>query len=131
VTQGLLARPAARLTRIPGWQVPAVAFQLVVVGLVGSLFFREQSIVRIAQHLQKSPFSATEDEWVATVVVLSVTTLATLPLIAGWAWDRLIGARFALRPAYFPVRTSGWVTCALALWVFWRVTAQDFVYFQF
>ncbi len=131
VVQGVVARPAGRLTRIPGWQVPAIGFQLLGVGLVGSLFFREHSLTRIGQHLSKSPFSASEDEWVVTTVVASVTTLATVPLILGWAWDRWVTPRFAQREAYFPVRTSAWVVYALALWLFWRVTAQDFVYFQF
>ncbi len=131
VTQGLLARPAARLTRIPGWQVPAIAFQLVGVGLVGSLFFREHSIRRIGQHLSKSPFEATADEWVATTVVLSVTALTIVPLLLGWAWNRWLTAPFGRAGWYFPARTSAWVVYALALWVFWRVGAQDFVYFQF
>jgi D-alanyl-lipoteichoic acid acyltransferase DltB (MBOAT superfamily) len=131
VAQGLAARPLGRLSRIPGWQIPAIGFQLVVVGLVGSLLFREHSLARIAQHFSKDPFSASEDEWVATTVVISVTAVAAVPLLLGWAWDRWIGARWGLRPWYFPFRTSAWVGCAVALWLFWRVTAQDFVYFQF
>ncbi|MBA2320234.1 MAG: hypothetical protein H0V89_03675, partial [Deltaproteobacteria bacterium] len=61
----------------------------------------------------------------------SVTALTIVPLLLGWAWNRWLTAPFGRAGWYFPARTSAWVVYALALWVFWRVGAQDFVYFQF
>ncbi len=131
VTQGLLARRFAGITRLPGWRAFAIGFQLVVVGLVGTLLFREHSVARIVQHLSKSPFRATQDEWVATTVVLSMTLVGWAPLLWGFAWDRVAAPRLARSEWAFPLRTSMWAVYALAMWICYRVTAQDFVYFQF
>ena len=131
ITQGLLARRFSRATQIPGWRPLAIGFQLVIVGLVGTLLFREHSIARIIQHLSKDPFAASADDWVATTVVLSMTAVGCSPLILGYLWDRYLAPRIAHSPWVFPMRTSMWAVYALAMWVCYRVTAQDFVYFQF
>lgn len=124
-------RLPAWAARIPGGQAFAVAFHLVAVGLVGSMMFREQHAGRILEHLTRNPVLATLDEWVATLVVLSVTAAGGAPMVAGWWWDRRVRAHVEGTPWHLPLQTTGWALCAVAMFVFYRLTAQDFVYFQF
>ena len=131
VAQGLLAPRFARFTAGRAAAGAGIAFQLVVIGLGGSLLFRETSLARIAQHLSKNPFDASLDAWVATLVVASMTLAGTLPLLVGWAFRRVVAPRLDQSPWGLPVRTSLWGAAVFAMWVFFRTTAQDFVYFQF
>ncbi|MEQ1504616.1 MAG: MBOAT family O-acyltransferase [Myxococcota bacterium] len=117
--------------RIPLGQPLAIGFHLVVVGLVGTLLFRERHLERIVQHLSKSPVAATTDEWVATIVVLSVTAAGCAVLIAQWAYARWVRPRIAGTPVYLAVQTTAWAALAVAMFLFYRTTLQDFVYFQF
>jgi len=132
VLYGALVRALpAWAARIPGGNQLAIAFHLVVVGLVGSMMFREQHILRVFEHLSRNPFAATLDEWVATLVVLSVTTAFTLPLLVGWVWDVTVRPRIKDTPWHLAVQTTAWAGYAACMGLFYRMTAQDFVYFQF
>ncbi|MEZ4238799.1 MAG: MBOAT family O-acyltransferase [Myxococcota bacterium] len=124
--------------RIPRWaqRVPlggalAVGFHLVAVGLVGTLLFRERHVDRIVQHLSKSPVSASPEAWVATGVVLSVTAAAAAPLLVQWAYARWLRPRVEHTPLHLPLQTTCWAAAAVLMFVFYRTTLQDFVYFQF
>jgi len=132
VAYGLLVR------RLPSWSrdIPlgeslAIMFHLVVVGLVGSMMFREQHTQRIFEHLSRNPLAGTLEEWVATTVVLSVTLAMSLPLFVGWCWDVWVKPRIVRSPIHFGLQTTAWACYIAAMSVFYRVTAQDFVYFQF
>jgi D-alanyl-lipoteichoic acid acyltransferase DltB (MBOAT superfamily) len=132
VAYGFLVRwlpPAAK--RIPGGEALAIGFHLVAVGLVGSMLFREQHVGRILEHLTRNPLSAEPAEWVATVVLLSVTAAGCLPLLLGWAFDKSVRPQLEGTVWYWPLQTTGWAVMAACMFLFYRVTAQDFVYFQF
>jgi len=132
VMYGVIVRglPAGLLDRLPG-RLTAIAFHLVVVGLVGSMMFREQHVGRIVEHLTRSPFSATTPEWIATSVLATATVVFTLPLLLGWVWGETVGKRLSDSPWRLPMQTTAWACWIFAMFVFYRTTAQDFVYFQF
>jgi alginate O-acetyltransferase complex protein AlgI len=132
VAYGLLARKVpAGLARLPGASAVAVVFHLVAVGLVGSLLFREHHVDRIVQHLSKNPFVAEPAEWVATVVVLAMVAAGCVPLLLQWAYGRYLRPRVAASPWHLPLQTTAWAALAVAMFVFYRTTLQDFVYFAF
>ena len=132
VAYGLIARkvPVA-ISRLPGSSAAAVLFHLVVVGLFGSMLFREHHAHRILQHITTSPISGTLDEWVAAMVVMTVTVVMTLPLLMGYGFDVWIKPRIKASPWYLPMQTTAWAGYGVCMWLFFRVTASDFVYFQF
>jgi alginate O-acetyltransferase complex protein AlgI len=132
VFYGLAAR------RLPGWasRIPlgsalAVVFHLVVVGMVGSLLFRERHVDRIVQHLSRNPLSAQPDEWIAALVIGSVTAAASAPLLLHWVYGRWWRPRMSASPLYLPLQTTCWAVCSVLMFLFYRTTLQDFVYFQF
>lgn len=123
---------------LPSWtaQIPfgnalAVGFHLVAVGLVGSLLFRERHVDRIVQHLSKNPFAADSDGWIATLVVLAVIAAGCAPMLSQWAYGRYVRPRIRSSPMYLAVQTTAWAAMAFAVFLFYRTTLSDFVYFQF
>lgn len=132
VAYGLLVRRVpAWVKRVPGGSVAAIAFHLLAVGLVGSMLFREQHTGRIIEHLSRNPLGGSLDDWVATVVVLSMTAACSTPLLLGWLWDTYGRARVEGSVWHLPIQTTAWGGYVAAMTVFYRLTAQDFVYFQF
>ncbi|MFT5459684.1 MAG: alginate O-acetyltransferase complex protein AlgI [Myxococcota bacterium] len=132
IVYGLVARRIPVSVRaMPGGRVLAAAFHLLAVGLVGSMLFREQHLDRIVEHLTRNPLSAGPAEWVATVVLLSMTAALAAPLVFAWAWGEWVRPRVQTSPWYLPIETTTWAMWCVAMYVFYRVTAQDFVYFQF
>jgi len=117
--------------RIPGGNALAIAFHLVVVGLFGSMLFREQHVDRIVQYLSVNPVAASPDEWVATLVILAVTSIVTVPLLVGYLFDVYVKPRVEDTVWYLPMQTTAWAGYAMMMGLFYRQTAQDFVYFQF
>ena len=117
--------------RVPAGRPLAIAFHLVCVSLVGSLIFREPHLDRLVQHLQKHPFDATTAEWTAVAVLLGLTFAASVPYAVSGVYERWIHPRLQGSPWLLPAQTTGWALVALGLFVFYRVNAVDFVYFQF
>ncbi len=131
VAYGLLTRRIPPvLANLPGARALAVSFHLGFVSLIGTMLFREVTVARILGNLSRSPFSATGAEWVATEVLGAVVVAGTTPLLLGWAVKVYVRPRFA-DATWWPIETTGWALAIVAMFVFFRVTAQDFVYFQF
>ncbi|MEQ1570178.1 MAG: MBOAT family O-acyltransferase [Myxococcota bacterium] len=132
VFYGLAARRLPEwAARIPFGNALAIGFHLVAVGLVGSLLFRERNLDRIVMHLTRNPLVAPPDQWLAAVVVLSVTAVGCVPMIAHWAYVKRLRPRLASTELYLPWQATAWSCVVLALFVFYRTTLADFVYFQF
>lgn len=97
----------------------------------GWLLFREGEIARIGHYLTLNPFGATADQMVAVVVMLAVTAATALPLILGLCFEKFVLPRIGASPWYLPLQTTSWAAIAIALYVFVRMDAADFIYFQF
>jgi alginate O-acetyltransferase complex protein AlgI len=123
-------RPAW-FARVPFGRALAVGFHLVAVSLVGSLIFREPHVGRLIRHLGKHPFSASREEWVAVAVLLGITGVATLPYAAAALYTWLVHPRLSRTPWILPTQTTLWALAGLCMFVFYRVSAYDFIYFQF
>jgi hypothetical protein len=109
----------------------AVLFHFCAVSVPGSLLFRETHLDRIIMYLQKHPFVATSDEWVATSVIVGMTILGATPLILSHFVVRYLSPRIRESTWLLPVQTGSWAVFGMAIFVFYRVSAYDFIYFQF
>ena len=98
---------------------------------LGWLLFRETSLVNLVRDLTMSPFSATPEEWVATAVLLAVTGVCGAALIVGLMVETWVVPRVQRSAWHLPVQTTTWAVFALALFTFVRMSAGDFIYFQF
>lgn len=128
----LINRNLPAAVRALPWGRPlAVAFHLVAVSIPGSLLFRETHVDRILQHLSKNPFAATEEEWMATSVVLGICGVAAVPLVLSHVVERYLVPRLEHSPWWTPIQTGTWSLLAAGMFVFYRVSTYDFIYFQF
>jgi alginate O-acetyltransferase complex protein AlgI len=119
------------VSKIPYGRPMAVVFHYFAVNVPGSMLFRETHVTRIAQYLQKNPFSATPDEWVATAVVLGFTLLLAVPLVIShfvvWHWL----PKLEKSPWLLPLQTLSWGVFGVMMFIFYRMSSSDFIYFQF
>jgi alginate O-acetyltransferase complex protein AlgI len=109
----------------------AVPLHFVVVMLPSSLLFRETDAARLLAYAQTPVHRADLDEWVAAAVVFGMSVLASGPLLVGWAARRWAAPALEGTPWWLPARTTAWAVMALAILLFYRTSAADFVYFQF
>ena len=63
--------------------------------------------------------------------MLTVTGLTALPLVLEAVVVLYVLPRIRERAWFFPVETSAWAVFALGIFTFIRMTASDFIYFQF
>ena len=99
--------------------------------VVGWLIFRETHIGRLAHFFTLNPFVGSTDQWIAAVTLLGVCAFVATPLIIGLAVERLVLPRLRNSPWFLPFQTTTWGLLALAMFLFVRVSANDFIYFQF
>ncbi|MEZ4318284.1 MAG: MBOAT family O-acyltransferase [Myxococcota bacterium] len=123
-------RPAW-MERVPLGRPLAIAFHLVFVSMVGSLIFREPRLDRLVRHLQTPPFEGSRDDWVAVAVLLGITGAACSPYLLSTLWLQLVQPRLEKTVWLLPAQTTGWALAGIAIFVFYRVSAYDFIYFQF
>ena len=119
-----------------GWKVPfgralAIVFHWFAVSLPGSLLFRETHLGRLKEHFSKNPLVASEDHWMAAVSVAGVTATFALPMIASHYIVRDLVPRLEPSPYWLPIRTFTWSVLVMIMFIYWRSSAYDFVYFQF
>ena len=97
----------------------------------GWLLFRETDVSRIYALLRLSPFAATPDEWVATTAMLGIAAFAATPMVLGLLFERFVEPRLAPTPWHLPLQTTAWAAFAVCFYLFVRMDAVDFLYFQF
>ena len=112
-------------------QFVAWVFHTLVVLQPTGLLFREHSLTRVWQHLNQPWFGASEEERIAAGIVLAMAVLGTLPInLSYWVEDHIL-PRIRSSPWFLPVLTTFWSLEILAIFVFYRDGANDFIYFQF
>ena len=121
----------ARARNIPLGRPIAVVFHFFAVSVPGSMLFRETHLDRVVSHLTSWPFYGSADEWIATSVVLGMTGLVAAPLIVSHYVERWLLPRLRDRWYWLPTQTTSWAVFGVAMFVFYRVSSYDFIYFQF
>jgi alginate O-acetyltransferase complex protein AlgI len=112
------------------WRVLTVPlmFGFVVVSWV---IFRETHLDRLLLYLQLDPLGGSVDQWVAALVLTTVSAaLGSLLVLGRWARAGLLPALERSGWA-LPATTTLCTALALLSWVFQRSTGNDFIYFQF
>jgi len=109
----------------------AILFHQAIPGLVGAMMFRETHLSRIVQHLTQNPFTASHEQWVAGTVVFVVTIAAGTPMVLAMFAEDTFLPRLRKTVWWLPAQTGTWACFAVAMYVFFRVTVRDFVYFAF
>jgi D-alanyl-lipoteichoic acid acyltransferase DltB (MBOAT superfamily) len=123
-------RIPAAIRRVPGAGAAALGLMFTLT-VFGWYLFRETHLDRIAATLSQDPFASTPDQTVATVVMLAVTGFSAVPLLAAHVVLRHVVPRIEASPWYLPVQTVAWALFGLGMLVFVRMSAMDFIYFQF
>ncbi|MEO0606180.1 MAG: MBOAT family O-acyltransferase, partial [Myxococcota bacterium] len=131
ILYGLVARRLPPRGTVPWLDAALIAGHLGFVGLTGSLMFRETHIDRLIAHLTQWPWTGSADDGVAATVIVGVTLLGCVPLLVQWAVVTRVVPRISASPWFLPLQTTTWAGLVAAMFLFYRTTLQDFVYFQF
>lgn len=99
--------------------------------LLGMYIFREPSVANIASRLLLNPLAGTPEQWTLAAAMLGVCAYAAGPLVAALLVERYLLGRLVLSPAWPAVRTTTWAIFAVAVFASVRLSATDFIYFQF
>ncbi len=110
------------------WLTVPVMFGFTVFGMH---IFREPSIPRLLAHLSLDPLAGTPEQWTLTAAMLGVCAYAATPLIVALIVERYLLARLAASPFWPALRYTTWACFAVAVFVSVRMSATDFIYFQF
>lgn len=131
VYPGLTRIIPEKVQNLPGARWVAIAFFWAVPGSMMSLMFRETHLNRILQHLSQNPFVASRDQWISTVAVLAISLTACIPLLIAMVGEKHLKPKLEKSVWRLPLQTGLWSFFAISLFVFYRVTTRDFIYFQF
>ncbi|HHO52206.1 MAG TPA: MBOAT family protein [Deltaproteobacteria bacterium] len=109
-------------------------FYLVFVGWVGAMIFREPSTPRMVGHLMRPFWVGTWEEVVSGLSILGLAMLLAVPLGIG----QLVAERWNTNPRWveqspwsLPLQVFGVSLMLAAVFVMWRPTDADFLYFVF
>jgi alginate O-acetyltransferase complex protein AlgI len=106
-------------------------FHTLVVLQVTGLLFREASLARVWQHLSQPWFRASQEELVAAAIVGSMALAGTLPINLSYYVEDYLLPKLRASAWWLPAQTTFWACEAVAIFVFYRDSSQDFIYFQF
>lgn len=98
---------------------------------LGWLIFRETDGGALWGHLTRNPFAASPAQWITTVAMLGVCALAAAPLLLALVVQRFVVPRLEATVWYLPLQTTLWAGLAVSFFFFGRMSAMDFIYFQF
>jgi len=131
---GIETRLPQSVRDIPGGWIAAVVFHILFVLTPGGLIFREHSVIEGLRHVFTAPWEGSSDAHLVAATLLALTAFGGLPMFVEWGVRKLADDRwdaFAKSGWALPAQTSAWSLAVLAMLVFHRITARDFVYFQF
>ncbi len=123
-------RIPAALRTAPGARALAVLIMFVFT-VIGWLIFRETHIDRLAHFLTLPPWHGTTDERIAATTLLAVTGLCASPLLAAVLVEKTLLPAIRSSRWYLPYQSTLWALYAVGIFIFVRVSANDFIYFQF
>ncbi len=97
----------------------------------GWFLFRELEVTRIVALLSQDPLASTPEQNLAAAVVVAMTLTLATPLFLALAAERWLIPTLRASPWYLPVQTAAWAAFGLGMFTFARMSANDFIYFQF
>ena len=98
---------------------------------LGLLIFREHDLLRTWHYLGLNPLVATHDEWAAALTLGALCALGGGVLTVGGLVERRLWPRMREGIWALPLQTTFWTAAALLIFLFVRLSNNDFIYFQF
>ena len=120
-----------RLRSIPGGRYFAAFLHLIVVLLPGAVMFREVSLSRVWQHFAQNPFANTQEEMITATIVFGMLFVVASPLWLAMVLEKHVLPKIRHKQWFLPLQTTVWGVEAAAIFLFYRGSASDFIYFQF
>lgn len=105
-----------------------LTFTLVAVSMP---IFREPSIGRVVDYFTTNPFTASPQEWIAVLTLLTMCALVSLPLFFALFVELKLWPLLKMSPWRVPLQTFASATFLVGASIFVRDTSNDFIYFQF
>jgi alginate O-acetyltransferase complex protein AlgI len=99
--------------------------------VVGWMIFRETDISHLVALLQLSPFSATDEQWIAASVMFGLVLFCTVPLIIALVIEKLVVPKIQNQSFFLPMQTTLWAVLIVCILILRRDVSADFIYFQF
>lgn len=127
----LLNRASPTWMRLVGGRPGAILLHWALVILPGALLFRETSVVRIWAQLTRPPLDASPDEWLAVAVLVGLSVILGAAMVLGTELRERVSPRLAQNAWFLPLQTTSWAVLAVLMFIFYRSTLYDFIYFQF
>jgi len=124
------AKIPKRVKRKRNWR-PFTVPLMFAFTVTGMLIFRVPSLGRLGGFLTLNPLAGTQDQWIATTVLLSVTLAVALPSVLAMLASFYVLPKLERSPYLLPVQTTLWTAASIAMFIFARGAGADFVYFQF
>jgi alginate O-acetyltransferase complex protein AlgI len=131
-TQAFQYLAPAAAVNLRGGRILAYLFNWTFVMPFSALMFREHDLTRIVHALRSNPFVASEMQWRAAITVAAMALVfGFTPVLAEFVGRRWILPRLEGKPWALLVESVVWSLMAMAIVLFYRTSATDFVYFQF
>ncbi len=108
-------------------QIPA----MILLGLIAHQIFREPSVARLIQTLIRPPLSASVDEAVVALVMITFAGVGAGLLSLAMVWEEWLAPRLATTRWWLPIETTLWALAGWGIFTFARSTQADFLYFAF
>ena len=119
------------MKNIPFGRPMAVIFHMGFFGGLGGMMFREPSFNRLMTYWSTNPFVGTPDEWRVFWGLVGLVLVLSSPLVIEHWSRRLVIPKLENSVWKLPVQTTMWSVFIVLMFVFRRVSAYDFIYFQF
>ncbi|MDP2307097.1 MAG: MBOAT family O-acyltransferase [Pseudomonadota bacterium] len=126
----VVPRVPAALKTMPGARVIATTIMFSFT-CFGWFLFRELDVARIVALLSQDPFRATPEQNLTAAIVLGMTGVLALPLFGALAVQKWVLPTLRESAWYLPAQTAAWAGFGLSMFTFARMSANDFIYFQF
>jgi D-alanyl-lipoteichoic acid acyltransferase DltB (MBOAT superfamily) len=120
-----------KIRRMPGATPLAILFHTIVVVGPGGLIFREVNLERVVQHLSQPIWGGTQEQWVAASIVAGVALATSMPMMIAVLVEDNWLPKLRTNRWFLPIQTTFWTAEAVLIFVFYRNTMGDFIYFQF
>ena len=94
--------------------------------------FRTRSLPRLIDFLTTNPFVVNSStEWLPVLGLLGLVVVLGSPLVVAHIARRVVTEDMQRSVWFLPAQSVMWSCFAVLMFVFYRISAYDFIYFQF
>jgi len=119
---------------VRGGRYGAIALHTAVVLIPGGIFFRSATIGRALDHLGSlylAPLTGSPEQFLTAAALFGITAAVAVPLWVAMVVEDKVLERAQTWWVYPSLQSGVWGLQMAAIFVFYRTTTTDFIYFQF